>query len=120
MGAELTTLASVGEEDGAFLLYRCRDCGRRLGRYGLSTLVHHHNHLSRFPVLADLTKRSAPRPGYALRTGTGLYLEREDGEHRGRLYVRLRCKCGRNQKLKLSTLADLEVVAERGERVVYL
>jgi hypothetical protein len=112
MATASIALADLGGDD-RFVLCRCRDCPRRFGRYAFWRLLLDPADPSWLPVL---TEDHVRRLSWAARPGTGLAAE----SYAGRFYVRLRCKCGRNQKFSLSTVRDFRVVMERGERIAYL
>lgn len=112
MATASTRLADLREQN-RFVRCRCDDCGRDLGRYAFWRLLLDSTDQSWLPVLTEDYRR---RVSWASRPGTGLGAENWDGTP----YVRLRCKCGRNQKFGLSTLRASPVELERGERVVRL
>lgn len=79
-----------------------------LGRYHLRQLPGHWQ--------LDDGARWWGRPEDRPRTGTGLSAETYDGVG----YVRIRCKCGRDEKLRIEKYLELPVVEEPVEPVVYL
>jgi hypothetical protein len=113
-GGESSSLLAWSEErDETPLPFRCGRCGRRLGTYLVA--------VDEAPIRPDLTVRSSgtqvirtrgvarPMPGEVVRgpiSGTGLHLEH--GDHR--VYIRLRCKCGRDQKFRPERFAELAQV----------
>jgi hypothetical protein len=91
-------------------LHRCKRsrCSRTLGRFHLRELP------GGFWQLVDGNRwfRSETRPW----TGTGLSLETYDDIS----YIRIRCKCGRDEKLRIEKYLELPVVEEPEGPVVYL
>lgn len=91
-------------------LHRCKSksCLRAFGRY----------HVRQLP--GDLWQlvdgNGWFRPETRPRTGTGLSEERYIGVG----YIRIRCKCGRDEKLRLERYLKLPVVEELEGPVVYL
>jgi len=92
-------------------LHRCKrsGCRRTLGR-------HYVRQLSGGIWSLDDGQRWWGRPEDRPRTGTGLSLETYDGVG----YVRIRCKCDRDEKLRIEKYLQLPVVEEPAEPVVYL
>jgi hypothetical protein len=90
-------------------LHRCRRdrCRRNLGRYRLRQLS---------GGLWQLVDNRWFRPETRPRRGTGLSLE----AYGDISYIRIRCKCGRDEKLRLEKYLDLPVVEERDGLVIYL
>lgn len=66
---------------------RCRRCGRRLGWFQLNSAVE----------IGDEALKTFDGSIRGPRTGTGLYIEKYGGNE----YVRLICKCGRNEKVAI-------------------
>jgi hypothetical protein len=78
---------------GESALFVCGRCQRRFGRYRWSWIETSDG------TLTFLNSRTRPR------TGTGLYYEAFED----RSYIRVICKCGRNEKLGTKALGALSV-----------
>ncbi len=92
---------------------RCRRCGRALGMYrpvfgdgAPLRLVEPPEVYSRWSAVGEAER--GPR------TGAGIYLEGFED----RFYIRVRCKCGRNEKIALGKF-EIEPRTERGVSVFY-
>jgi hypothetical protein len=106
------TMRDLPLDAPAFCRHRCKRvaCHRNLGFYAVIWLP--EDEAWTFVEGGAWMTRPEDRP----RTGTGLSQETYEGVG----YVRIRCKCGRDEKLRIRKYLDLPVTAEGGELVVYL
>jgi hypothetical protein len=102
--------------ENAGVTARCSRCSRLLGNYATG-----RGQESFQPIMLFMPYRRGPSaadtflsPGR--RRGAGVHVERFGD----RLYQRVKCKCGLNQKVRASMMAGVPVVRERGAIVVYI
>lgn len=78
---------------------KCRRCGRRLGSYEGASDPDPFSLMGGLELNNDRWPSLDVPKGFGIRgprTGAGLYLE----SFEGRSYLRMRCKCGRNEKVR--------------------